>query len=80
MKRDVVCFNELAIEPLCKDNGAAKQRIANFVYLLRKLREHTGVKKVRHKEYLTSIPLTGDMTLQDYCNMHARDNDKEVQL
>lgn len=75
MKREVVCFNELAIEPLCKDKGEAKQRIANFVYLLRELRVHTGVKKVRHKDYMMSIPLTRDMTLQDYCNKHGRDKE-----
>lgn len=75
MKREIVCFNELSIDPLCKDKAEAKQRIANFVYLLRELRENTGIKKVRHKEYMTSISLTGDMTLQDYCNMHIRDNE-----
>lgn len=74
MKREIVCFNELSIAPLCEDNTEAKQRIADFIHLLRELRENIGVKKVRHKEYMTSIPLTEDMTLQDYCNRYNHDN------
>lgn len=74
MKREIICFNELSIEPLCKDKAEAKQRIAKFIHVLRELRENIGVKKVRHKEDMTSISLTRDMTLQDYCNMNARDS------
>lgn len=75
MRREIVCFNELSINPLCKDNDEAKQRIAKFIHILHELRENTGLKKIRHKEYITGIPLTGDMTLQDYCIRHNHDNE-----
>ncbi len=75
MIKEVVCFNDLSVQPLCDSKAMAKQRVADFIYLLREMRSHTGVKKVRHKEYMTGIPLTGDMTLQDYCNEHIHDKE-----
>ncbi len=70
MKRWFVCFNELSIQPLCLANVDAEQRLRDFASLFREVRNHTKITKIRHADNLTSISLTGDMTMQDYCNTH----------
>lgn len=70
MTREVVCFNDLSIHPLCKDRSDAAHRVADFVSLIREMRSHVGLKKVRHKDYMTDIWLSEDFTLQDFCNQN----------
>lgn len=70
--KNIVCFNELSIQPLCQTEAEVEQRIGDFVSLLKEVRNHTGVTKVRHADYMTSIPLTEDITMQDYCNAHTK--------
>ena len=74
MTREVVCFNDLSMLPLCKDRLDAEHRVADFVCLIREMRSHVGLKKVRHKDYMTAIRLTEDFSLQDYCNEHVHEN------
>lgn len=64
----MVCFNELSINPTCKSVAQAEQRVKDFALLMKEIRSHTEVTKVRYSGDLTSIPLTEDMTVQDYCN------------
>lgn len=52
----------------------AEHRVGDFVCLIREMRSHVGLKKVRHKDYMTDILLTKDFSLQDYCNKHIREN------
>ena len=73
MSRWFVCFNELSINPLCRTDEEVVERLRGFVALFRDVRNHTTVTKVRHADYMTSISLTGTMTLQDYCNAHTND-------
>jgi hypothetical protein len=73
MKRWFACFNELSVKPLCQTETDAEQRLRDFVSLLREIRGHTSVTKVRHADYMTSISLTDTMTMQDYCNAHIND-------
>lgn len=67
------CFNELSIQPLCDSDDAADQRIRNFLLMWQEVRNHTGVKKVRHDGDMTTISLTQTMTLQDFINAHTKD-------
>lgn len=73
MNRWFVCFNELSERPLCQTTADAEERLRVFAYLLRKIRNHTAVKKVRHADNMTSISLTDTMTMQDYCNTHINE-------
>lgn len=75
MTREVVCFNDLSVQPLCNGIPDAERRVVDFVSLLRKMRSHVGLKKVRHKDYMTDIRLTEDFSLQDYCNDHVRESE-----
>lgn len=71
--RNFACFNELSINPLCKTEKEAEQRVKDFFDLFRGLREHSGINKVKHNGYMSSIGLMPNMTMQDYCNSHMRD-------
>lgn len=73
MKRWFVCFNELSEQPLCQTDEEVEKRIHDFAELIREIRSHTSVTKVRYADYMTSISLTGSLTMQDYCNSHIND-------
>lgn len=65
-----VCFNELSMQPLCASEKDAGQRVWNFLVMLREVRRHTNITKVRHAGDMTTIQLTSTLTLQDYLNAH----------
>ena len=65
------CFNELSIEPLCPSDMIAEQRLMNFLMMLKEVRRHTNITKVRHSGDMTTIHLTSTLTLQDYINKHT---------
>lgn len=67
------CFNELSLEPLCDSETSADQRVRKFLVMLREVRNHTHITKVRHDGDMTSILLTETQTLQDYINLHTKD-------
>lgn len=71
----IVCFNELSAQPLCHTEAEANARLRNFIALIREVRNHTEITKIRHSEDLTSIHLMEGMTVQDYCNAHIKFND-----
>ena len=73
MKRWFACFNELSVTPLCQTDEEVETRVREFATLFRDVRNHTTVTKVRHADNMTSISLTGTMTLQDFCNTHLND-------
>lgn len=64
------CFNELSMRPLCTSETDAEQRVRNFLVMLREVRKHTNITKVRHAGDMTTIQLTPTLTLQDYLNAH----------
>lgn len=66
------CFNELSMQPLCALETDADQRLRNFLVMLKEVRKHTNIKKVRHAGNLTTIKLTPNLTLQDYLNAHTK--------
>lgn len=65
------CFNELSMQPLCTSETSAEQRVRNFLVMLREVRKHTHITKVRHAGDMTTIQLTPTLTLQDYLNAHT---------
>lgn len=70
---NIACFNELSEHPLCKTEEEAERRILYFARLLKAVRSHTGITKVRHANDISKIYLTKDMTMQDYCNKHMQE-------
>lgn len=72
--RYFACFNELSTQPLCPSETDAGQRVRDFLIMLKEVRTHTGITKVRHDGNLTTIQLTKTLTLQDYINSHTKDN------
>lgn len=71
--RYFACFNELSMLPLCTSETSADQRVRNFLRMLREVRKHTHITKVRHEGDMTTIMLTDSLTLQDYLNAHTTD-------
>lgn len=67
------CFNELSTQPLCASVSDVEQRVRDFLIMLRDVRKHTGITKVRHAGDMTTIALTPALTLQDYLNTHTND-------
>ena len=73
MMGNIACFNDLSEKPLCKTEDEAERRLLYFVNLLKEVRIHRGITKVRHANDISQIYLTKDMTMQDYCNMHMHE-------
>lgn len=69
------CFNELSMQPLCTSEASAEQRVRNFLVMIKEVRKHTHITKVRHAGDMTTIQLTPTMTLQDYLNAHTKQPD-----
>lgn len=69
------CFNELSMQPLCTSEASAEQRVHNFLVMVKEVRKHTHITKVRHAGDMTTIQLTPTMTLQDYLNAHTKQPD-----
>lgn len=67
------CFNELSIQPLCTSEAGVDWRVRNFLIMLREVRKHTHITKVRHYGDMTTIQLTPTLTLQDYLNAHTKE-------
>lgn len=71
--RNFACFNELSVQPLCISETDADLRVRTFLKVLREVRMHTHITKVRHEGDMTTIKLTDSVTLQDYLNAHTTD-------
>ena len=69
------CFNELSMQPLCTSEASVEQRVRNFLVMIKDVRKHTHITKVRHAGDMTTIQLTTTMTLQDYLNAHTKQPD-----
>lgn len=70
--KNIACFNELSVKPICQTKSEAEIRVKKFVCLINKLREHTGITKIRHASDLTEILLMEKMSMQDFCNDNIR--------
>ena len=70
---NIACFNDLSVLPLCQNEAEAEERVRRFVTLLKEVRNHTGITKVRHAGDISMIRLTEGMTMQDYCNQHIHE-------
>lgn len=72
MRHNEICFNELSIVPLCQTPNEVENRIRQYITTLKALYKF-GIKKVRYHENMVNIPLSGDMSMQQYCNIHKHD-------
>ncbi len=68
-----LCFNELSLEPLCKDEKDMVDRISGYTKTLKAAQEVCGTKWVRYYENLCNIQLDKLTSLQDYCNKHLHE-------
>lgn len=71
--KNEVCFNELSLFPLCSDKAEVEKRMRRYAITLKELSSLWKIKKVRYHENMVNIPLTMDMTLQQYCEAHRHD-------
>jgi len=72
--RNFACFNELSISPLCVSEADVDQRVKSFLRMIKDVREHAQIKRVRHEGDMTTIMLTNSLSLQDYLNTHTTDS------
>lgn len=70
MEINEICFNELSLFPLCKDNQEIEDRIRQYVFTLHAAREKYKIKKVRYYDNFVNIHLSDCITIQDYINSH----------
>ena len=52
--KNFACFNELSVRPLCTSEASVDQRIRNFLKMLKEVRNHTHITKVRLEGEMTS--------------------------
>lgn len=69
--KNFACFNELSVRPLCTSEASVDQRIRNFLKMLKEVRNHTHITKVRLEGEMTTVMLTETMSLMDYLNSHT---------
>ena len=74
MKNNEVCFNELSVFPLCKDEKEAENRVKQFFDTLKVLYDQSGIKKVRYHEHFATLQLSDKMSILQYCQTHRNDS------
>ena len=68
-----ICFNNLSIFPLCTSNAEIEDRMDKYILTLKSAGLH-GIKKVRYAGDLTSVRLSDEYSVQDYCNTRIKEN------
>lgn len=68
-----VCFNELTLEPSCKDEKEVYQRVNQYAQTLKSAYETLGTKVVRYEEDLAAIKLSEGINLREFCNKYRRE-------
>lgn len=71
---NAACFNDLSVNPLCGAAEEVSSRVRSFVELVRNVRAHTGITKIRCAEGLDHIQLADGFTMQDFCNESFKTN------
>jgi len=67
------CFNDLSPIPYCKDVKEIEERVSLFVATIKESATSLGLKKIRYSGTLDKVPLSMEITLQDFCNSNVRD-------
>lgn len=68
-----LCFNDLSSFPLCQNDKEVEDRISLYVATIKEARIKLDLKRIRYPGDMDKVPVSTDMTLQDYCNTHNRD-------
>ena len=56
--------------PLCTSDAEIEDRMEKYILTLKSAGLH-GIKKVRYAGDLTSVRLSDEYSVQDYCNTHT---------
>lgn len=75
MNTNEACFNDLSVHPFCQTTDEAIMRLKTYIRVLKGVRSHAGIKKIRYSGDLTATRLTEDMTVQDYINQNSRSSE-----
>lgn len=74
-----ICFNDLSESPLCENTLEIEDRMDKYILTL-KHAGLRGIKKVRYSGDLTSVRLSDDFSVQDYCNTRMKENGARLLL
>lgn len=66
-----ICFNDLSLYPLCVDETEIELRMNQYIQTLKKAGSK-GIKKVRYAGDLTTVLLSENYSVQDYCNLRMK--------
>lgn len=68
-----LCFNELTLMPLCEDTTTMYNRVKNYANTFSLARQIYKTKLIRYQEDLSSIRLSEDTSLHDFCTRYKND-------
>lgn len=68
-----IVLNELTLMPLCSDETEVYKRVSQYARTLRSAQEELGTKVVRCANDLSSIKLSTETSLRDFCNKYKRE-------
>ena len=68
-----ICFNNLSIHPLCTSDAEIEERMEKYILTLKSAGLH-GIKKVRYAGDLTSVLLSDECSVQDFCNTRMKED------
>ena len=68
-----LCFNELTLQPECKDETEMFKRIHEYANVLKLAQRQIGTKVVRYECDLSNIWLSKEISLMDFCTKYHRD-------
>lgn len=66
-------FNELTLMPLCLDETEVHKRVTQYALTFQAAQNELGTKWVRCAEDLSSIKLSGDTNLMEFCAKYKRE-------
>lgn len=68
-----ITFNELTLQPLCSDETDVHDRVALYARTFKQAQSALGTKVIRYDDDLSSIRLSENMSLREFCANHKRD-------
>lgn len=66
-------FNELTLMPLCPDETEVHKRVTQYARTFQAAQKELGTKVVRYADELSSIRLSEDTNLREFCAKYKRE-------
>ena len=66
-------FNELTLMPLCSDETEVHERVSQYARTFQAVQNELGTKLVRYPDDLSSIKLSEDTNLREFCAKYRRE-------